>query len=96
MLQDEDVEMFLKLTTKEKVEAASQAAAAQKLLKKQVKQLEQDLEVSSSITYCSLHHIICCAQHASGMVFHVIFSNFLLRLSFAGRGPTVTQVLLAA
>ena len=70
ILQDDDIDTFLKLSTKEKVEAVSRAAAAQKLLKKSIKQLEQDLKASFSITSCALHLtcVPCTACQCSGLL----------------------------
>ena len=45
MLQDKDVAAYLKLTTKEKLGAATKAAAAQKLLNQEIEQLKVDLKV---------------------------------------------------
>ena len=60
MLQDEDVAAYLKLTSKEKLAAVTKAAAAQKQLKQQIKQLEEDLKVGLFMLQCDCPWQVCC------------------------------------
>ena len=52
ILQDEDVAAYLKLTSKEKLAAVTKAAAVQKQLKQQIKELEEDLKVGLFMLHC--------------------------------------------